>query len=61
MSRLLFLILPLLAACHPSPLYVGARAVGTGGEVPRDGNGKPIFSAIRPAPSNAVQSEAPTR
>lgn len=58
--RTVLLLLPLLAACNASPLYVGQRAVGTGGEVPRDGNGNPIFSAIRPVPVNAVQSEPPT-
>jgi hypothetical protein len=54
MSRLVLLLLPLLAACQASPLYVGTRAVGTGGEVPRDGNGNPIWDAIRPVPGTAL-------
>ncbi len=47
MFRTLFLALS-VAACAPSPLYVGERPVrGTSGEVPRDGQGEPIWSAIR--------------
>lgn len=38
-----------LSACAPSPLYVATR-VGTVGEIPRDGRGEPLWSAIRPAP-----------
>jgi hypothetical protein len=53
-------VLSLLAtACSPSPLFVGQRAVGTGGDVPRDGNGVPIWAAIRPVPESAVP--VPTR
>ena len=38
-----------LASCAQSPLYDSARvAGGTRDEVPRDGNGEPILSAIRP-------------
>jgi len=40
-----------LSACAPSPLYVRASRGGTVGEVPRDGRGEPIWSAIRPAPA----------
>jgi hypothetical protein len=38
-----------LVACAPSPLYVSNR-IGTGGEIPRDGRGEPLWSSIRPAP-----------
>ena len=38
----------LLAACSPSPLYVGHRVVGTPGEIPRDGRGEPIWDKIGP-------------
>lgn len=43
----------LLGACATSPLYVGnnaARVAGTGGEIPRDGQGEPIWAAIPPVP-----------
>lgn len=39
-----------LAACAPSPLYVGSTSNGTPGEVPRDNRGEPIWAAIPPAP-----------
>jgi hypothetical protein len=39
-----------ITACTPSPLYVSKRQPGTGGEVPRDGRGEPIWSAIPPRP-----------
>ena len=39
-----------LAACAPSPLYVGQPYKrGTPGEVPRDGTGEPLWDAIVPA------------
>ena len=44
-----FILLPLLAlaACAPSPLYVSSSgAIGTVGEIPRDGRGEPLWSAI---------------
>ena len=54
MMRNLFLLgsaAALLAACAPSPLYVGQPYKrGTPGEVPRDGTGEPLWDAIRPAP-----------
>lgn len=52
MTARLALLLPLaIAACAPSPLYVGAAgAAGTTGEVPRDGQGEPVWGAIRAAP-----------
>lgn len=59
MQRLLLIAALFVAACAPSPLYVGKRAVGTGGEIPRDGNGNPIWSAIPPQPANAVPVVAP--
>ncbi len=50
----------LLASCAASPLYVQSSSVtrGTVGEIPRDGRGEPIFSAIRnpvaPPPASYV-------
>jgi hypothetical protein len=46
------LLAPLLAmsACAPSPLYVPSHRIGTGGEIPRDGRGEPIWTAIAPPP-----------
>ena len=51
MARTNFILLPvaLLAACAPSPLYVAPRP-GTVGEVPRDGRGEPVWSAMRQPP-----------
>jgi hypothetical protein len=43
-----------LAGCSPSPLYVDRAQIGTFGEVPRDGRGEPIWSAIPPAPPLAA-------
>jgi hypothetical protein len=43
-----------LAGCSPSPLYVDRVQAGTFGEVPRDGRGEPIWSAIPPAPPTAA-------
>ena len=40
-----------IGGCSPSPLYVDRAQVGTYGEVPRDGRGEPIWSAIPPAPA----------
>lgn len=46
---LLVLCLAALCGCAQSPLYETSRvAGGTRDEVPRDGNGEPILSAIRP-------------
>ncbi|GGE04917.1 hypothetical protein GCM10011529_09090 [Polymorphobacter glacialis] len=54
MARIKFtLLLSLLglAACAPSPLYVSGPRIGTGGEIPRDGRGEPIWGAItQPVP-----------
>jgi hypothetical protein len=53
MMRNLFLLglaATLLAACAPSPLYVGQPYKrGTSGEIPRDGTGEPLWDAIPPA------------
>ena len=36
-----------LAGCGPSPLYVASdQHRGTGGDIPRDGTGEPIFNDI---------------
>lgn len=49
------LCLMVLAGCTPSPLYFSSsKRPGTGGEIPRDGRGEPIWSAIRPAEPYAV-------
>jgi hypothetical protein len=54
MARFNFLPLlsvPLLVtACAPSPLYVPPPRLGTVGEIPRDGRGEPIWTAIKPPP-----------
>jgi hypothetical protein len=47
-----------IAGCAPSPLYVSSR-IGTGGEIPRDGRGDPLWSAIRPAPPQAAPVQMP--
>nr|WP_310523716.1 hypothetical protein [Polymorphobacter sp.] len=57
MARIKFILLPLLGlcACAPSPLYVSNNHVGTGGEIPRDGRGEPIWTEIRqPVPQLAA-------
>jgi hypothetical protein len=61
MARTKFLI-PLLAvtACAPSPFYVPPRHVGTVGEIPRDGRGEPIWSAITPVPAEEPYRPMPT-
>jgi hypothetical protein len=46
------------AGCAPSPLYVSNR-IGTGGEIPRDGRGEPLWSAIRAAPPLAPPAQMP--
>lgn len=49
-----------LAACAPSPLYVGQPYQrGTPGEVPRDGTGEPLWDAIVPAPPAAPPRAMP--
>lgn len=56
MARIKFIPASLLGlalavcACAPSPLYVG-KGLGTVGEIPRDGRGEPLWSAIRPPPT----------
>lgn len=53
-------LLLVLAACAPSPLHVGvARGPGTGGDVPRDGRGEPIWGAIKAAPPQPDGPGAP--
>jgi hypothetical protein len=71
MARLIFIRPALfgialgLGACAPSPLYVGHEYVGTFGEIPRDGRGEPIWSAIRqaqvvpPAPAMPIKAGIP--
>ncbi|WP_448585597.1 hypothetical protein [Thermaurantiacus sp.] len=52
----------LLSACAPSILHFGGNtAVAIPGEVPRDSQGEPVWSAIRPPPpgSAAVNPLAP--
>ena len=53
MARTKFLLFPILAlgACSPSPLYVDRAQVGTYGEIPRDGRGEPVWTAIAPPPA----------
>ena len=55
MKRNLFLLAGTalgLAACAPSPLYVGQPYKrGTPGEIPRDGTGEPLWDAIVAAPA----------
>lgn len=52
-----------LAACAPAPLYLSSslhKGAVTGGEIPRDARGEPVWSAIRAAPLYAVPGvEAP--
>jgi len=45
-----------LAGCKASPLYFSTsnKRPGTGGEIPRDGRGEPIWAAIRPITPPAV-------
>ncbi|MEY2883836.1 MAG: hypothetical protein RL490_1560 [Pseudomonadota bacterium] len=58
--RSLFLLLPLAAAgCAPSPLYVSHGQPGTVGEIPRDGRGEPIWTAIRPTPAGSPAPALP--
>jgi hypothetical protein len=54
--KFLFLTILALGACSPSPLYVDRARVGTGGEVPRDNRGEPIWSAIGPPPGSPAPS-----
>lgn len=50
------------AACAPAPLYVGDRlpkGAVVGGEVPRNAQGEPVWSAIRPVPDGAILPPRP--
>jgi hypothetical protein len=52
-----------LAGCKASPLYFSNsnKRPGTGGEIPRDGRGEPIWAAIRttaPAPMQPPQPQS---
>lgn len=47
-----------LSACRPSLLYV-KPGVGTVGEIPRDGRGEPLWSAIRAAPGISAPQAIP--
>jgi hypothetical protein len=50
------LIVISMAACAPSPLYVGRNKTSTNlGSIPRDGNGEPIWSKIPPAPTDSSE------
>ncbi|MFN3288506.1 MAG: hypothetical protein ACK40H_08655 [Sphingomonadaceae bacterium] len=49
--------LVLVAACAPSPLYVGKARVGTPGEIPRDERGEPIWDMIPPPPAGTRPAE----
>jgi hypothetical protein len=40
-----------MAGCSPSPLYIDRAPIRTAGEIPRDAQGQPIWSAIPPAPA----------
>ena len=64
MARFNFLPLlsvPLLVtACAPSPLYVPPPRLGTVGEIPRDGRGEPIWTAIKPTPPAEPMRPMPT-
>lgn len=45
------------AACAPAPLYSGNRlpkGAVVGGDVPRNAQGEPVWSAIRPIPEGAI-------
>lgn len=47
----------LLGACAPAPLYTSSRlpkGAVTGGEIPRDARGEPVWSAIRPMPRETM-------
>ena len=55
----LIILMLLLSACAPSPLYVRSGRIGTAGEIPRDGRGEPVWSAIRPAPANIPMDKQP--
>lgn len=54
-SRLALAAAPVaLAACAPAPLYLSSplqKGAVTGGEIPRDARGEPVWSAIRPSPA----------
>lgn len=60
LDRLFLAALLGLSACAPSPLYVGSKAARTGdAEVPRDGQGEPVWSAIKPVPVPTNTSQPP--
>lgn len=61
MARMKFLLPAILSlgACSPSPLYVDRAQLGTNGEVPRDGRGEPIWSAIGPPPAGSTAPSPP--
>ena len=49
-----------ISACAPSPLYVSSsKRPGTGGEIPRDGRGEPIWTAIHPVAPDPYASPPP--
>jgi hypothetical protein len=58
---LVVLSLALVAGCAPSPLYFNSthKRPGTGGEIPRDGRGEPIWSAITPPPPDSIYQGPP--
>ena len=60
--ELALLMAPLILAtgCSPAPLYLSAgnhkvaRGAVTGGEIPRDAMGEPVWAAIRPLPGHVA-------
>lgn len=48
-----------VAGCAPSPLYVSSKSNGTHGEIPRDGYGEPLWSAIPQAQPEPIVPEMP--
>lgn len=60
-SFIILSILALLSSCAPSALYFHVRPQrpGTGGEIPRDGRGEPIWSAINAPPAYPADRPQP--
>lgn len=63
MTRSWVLLLGLgLSACAPSILHFGGgNSITIPGEIPRDSQGNPVWSAIKPPPANwqATRPDAP--
>lgn len=59
-SRIVLAAAIVVAGCAQSPLYDAARVPGgTRDEVPRDVNGEPMMSQIRPRPTLALLPAPP--